>query len=831
MLALLVTALGALLLVVAVVQNQFGNLVKRHWQMPPATKIKKDGFAYKTRLPGWATGAVAAQQVQLLRDGKPIGVRVSHASTIVEKGQGTYKMQREYIYFSLPGNEDPRPQLSRLALSLPRPVNPMIWVAAALSLVGGVIAALRFPVARAMASRTADRFQNTPATAQIALVFVMALFATLGRMPSAMSYSEGCFSAKGVPYTDAAGWDELSINLAEGRGFAGGFAAQRPLYPAMVALFYTVTGPSLFVAKALNALWLALAAAAVCAIGIKGGSRIAGLAGAFEITFGEDYVSFSKLLLTETSGVLYGAAAVLALAVALSKPVWWRIVLAALLLAIANLASGFGFFALIGYALVAFITWALKLGWWSATWRSAVLCGTVAIAWAPWIIRQNVVHGVNNLSTSSAALMYSTATSVGKWNTETASEWERAGVDDDHGNRYRFYMEEYSKAVKANPSAYLAAVCSGIANFYRWWDFQGPDHFGVVLLCLLVPAAFLFRHVTPLAATCAAAVVFGGCLALHGLSGGWTWTLATVLVLIVSPAPRRPLWALVAVGIPFVALLTGMTGGSLERRMWTCCEWSMPVLLVAAGAGAMRQLGELFQKHFFRPPAKEVAEPPPEVVAPSRKRRYRSPLTSHSVAAARGVSLFTTVLSLVLIVHAVVASAVVSMLYLANSHRTPVLHTVTPAVRAEVLAALRTHQALPDGAEGKVWMGACEFGQYICELQASENLNHWARSFEIRPYARSVAFARSLEHPHRARNTLQLRLPAKDIPRREPMLVIGMHNHDANAHLGHDTDMVEVLALVPVTFNLEDDTVVPDFAKIIWLEPTSEAARLMQAAP
>jgi hypothetical protein len=832
--ALATAALGLLLLLGAVVQDQFGTLSSRFWQMPAAEKLKQDGFAWKAKLPEWARGSVAAHEVQLLKDGVAIGIRVPHAATIVKKGQGTYKIQRDYFYFSLPGNEDPGPYVRNLALLLPRPVSPALWVMSIILLVVGGAATARQPLARKLAGEVADKLNAVPALGVVGIVFAIALITTFWRLPAALEYSEGCFSVKGVPYTDASGWDELAVNMAAGRGFEGGFAAQRPLYPAMVSLLYMLTGPSLLAAKALNAFWLALAAATVCAIGIKGGSRLAGLAGAMEIAFGEDYISFSQLLLTETLGVLFGAAAVLALAVALAKPEIWRVALAAILLACANLASGFGFFALIGYGLVAFATWNIRQGLFSALGRTIFLAGMVALTWAPWLVRQHLVHGVNNLSTSSANLMYATATEEGRWGTDVAAEWQQDGVADTHGERYNYYMKKYREAVKDHPGRYVQTIWRGITTFFTWWDFHGPDHFGVVLIGLIGAALFLFRQTEPWAAVIATILVLLASLALHGVSAVWMWPLATVLVFYVSPPERRPLWALVAVGIPFVALLTGMTGGSLGRRMWTCCEWGMPLMLVAGGAGAMRKLAafllRLAQRQHHGPtfvPTVVSVKPEPRGANKQKRRSTGYP--------ARGISSFATFVGTLLVVHAGLASVAAGGLYLFH-HQTdqkpkPAV-TVSDDVRAQMLEAARKEApVLRDVKPGdaRLHISLCEFGEYVCELAASENQNHWARSFEIRPYARSVAFVRRLEHANTGRATLQLRATLDQIPRNQPLLIIGVRNIDLMAHLGHDVEMIEVLGFVPVTVDVKGQASIPDITKATWLMATPEAEKVLES--
>lgn len=823
---LAVTALGILILFAATVQQQWGTFSRTTWTLPPAAKLKQDGFAWKTRLPAWATGSLAEQEVRLLHHGKPLGLRVNHASTVVNKGEGAFKIQRDYIYFSLPGNAELKTYLPGLSLSVPRPVNPYVWLAGALLAAGGGFAMTRQAHARTLAVWWLDKFQNAPAMLLLVAVFALGLGLAALRMPESRNFSDGSFSVKGVPYSDASGWDELAIYMSEGRGFIGGFGGQRPLYPVMTGFLYAMTGPSLWVGKALNAIWLALAATAVCAIGIKGGSRLAGMAGALHVLLGADYVTFSQLMLTETLGVLLGAAAVLALVVSFLRPDWWRIVLAALLLSCSNLASGFGFFALVGYGLVAFGAWVLRCGWLGATWRVVLLAGMVGLGWVPWIVRQHQVHGITNLSANSAILMYSAATEHQTWSSETASRWEKEGIPDEIGARYRFYMSEYSRLVKENPGRYLSTVGRGMMSFLQWWTFEGSDRFGLVLLALMVATIFTFRHAGLPATLLASGLIIGVCVALHGQPSHIIWPLATILALMTCPPQRRSLWALVAIGIPFVALLAGLTGGNLGRRMWTFSEWSMPLLLVAGGSHAMRLLALRLDRLFSRNvtvPAPHQAE---KTDAPAKERRTRK--VGHY---AQGVTPFATVLSSVLIAHAAAGSIALTTLY--------VVHRGDPVVDLSIPAEMRQQArtaaaekfapvaALPEGDPRLLIIG-CKFREYVAEIGAGENENHWARSFEIRPYTRTVAFCESVDRAVVGSTACQFRLPASDLPRNKPLLLIGVRNYDPQAHLGHDAEMIEVVGYAPLRIDKKTGAMSADFSRSTWLPITPEAEKVLK---
>lgn len=62
----------------------------------------------------------------------------------------------------------------------------------------------------------------------------------------------GFFSIFGVPFSDAAGWDALALEVSEGRGFSGWYSMYRPFYSLCLALIYTWTGHSVSAAQVFN---------------------------------------------------------------------------------------------------------------------------------------------------------------------------------------------------------------------------------------------------------------------------------------------------------------------------------------------------------------------------------------------------------------------------------------------------------------------------------------------------------------------------------------------------------------------------------------------------
>jgi len=811
--ALALAAVGALALLGALIHKQFGVFGNCSWPLPRAAAIKSDQIAFKAHLPAWCRGATAERRAILLLDQKPVGMKVRHADTVVSRGNGAYKIQQSYLYFSLPRNADPRPIISRLSLSIPRPVNPKLWIAGAACLLIGGFGVWRSAPARQRLSAMADKLAAIPQAAVVAGIFAAALAIALARLPDAMTFSDGSFSVKGMPYTDAAGWDELAINLSEGRGFEGAFSCQRPLYPAMLSTLYTFTGPSLLAARALNAFWLALAATAACALGMLGGSRAAGIAAAIAVVIGEDNVTFSHLLLTESSGTAFAVTSALALSLALASPKWWRIVLAAALLGLANLTSGFGLLVLVGYGLVALVTWWRMQGPKRAVAQSLVLAGVVALAWMPWLFRQHAAHGIWNLSASNANLMYAAAASDnGRLDTTVGNAWRAAGVASDMGSRYKFYMRKYVEAIKETPSVYAKNFLRGITAFGRHWTFTGPDHFGIVLVALIAIALAELRRLPIALVFPASALVIGGCFALGESKATATvvWPVATVLALATCSRTQRPLWALVAVTVPFVALLAGLIGGAILQRLWTACDWTMPLLVVKGGSGAMQTVAGWLGKRMRRPALPIQAE-------------ETGPATTSSVHAA-------IVVTAVPAVQAFLGVILAGGLYLAHAGDTTPVATVTPSLRDKAFAAARARYdflATVTRADPRVQVAVCEFGEHSCIIDAWEDQQHWARSFEVRPYPRTVAAARLLDGPGGGTIPCQLRTLPQDLPRSVPLLVIGVSNEVPDAPLDHDLTMLEVLGYAPLMHGGGD----ADWDAATWLPFTPEAANILQRAP
>ena len=135
------------------------------------------------------------------------------------------------------------------------------------------------------------------------VVMVVAAGVNLARVPEAMQTNDGGMMIKGLPYSDAACWHEMSVSLAEGRGLASGFDGQRPWYSVMIAMLHAARGVAVENGLIINALGLGLAAGLLVATGRLLGSRVAGLGAAGVLLLSYQHRQSAAALLTETSGL------------------------------------------------------------------------------------------------------------------------------------------------------------------------------------------------------------------------------------------------------------------------------------------------------------------------------------------------------------------------------------------------------------------------------------------------------------------------------------------------------------------------------------------------
>src|SRR5687768_479972 len=94
--AITIFLLGAIILTCAFLQSQFALFHYKEWVIPNIEEIQPMKSAWKTRIPSWARGALSEQYAVFTVDGKQVGKKHQHTTTISERGNGLYKISGGY---------------------------------------------------------------------------------------------------------------------------------------------------------------------------------------------------------------------------------------------------------------------------------------------------------------------------------------------------------------------------------------------------------------------------------------------------------------------------------------------------------------------------------------------------------------------------------------------------------------------------------------------------------------------------------------------------------------------------------------------------------------
>ncbi|MCC7418302.1 MAG: glycosyltransferase family 39 protein [Acidobacteria bacterium] len=202
-------------------------------------------------------------------------------------------------------------------------------------------------------------------------------------------------------------YHEVATNVAEGRGFLGGFASETfagpaerllpevgmgPIYPLTIAAVYRTAGRSMAIVALVQALMGALAAVLAALIGSWFGRRTGTIAGVLAAA-SPALIAYSGVLLTETTLSLLLAAAVCLIgsgdaAHAAGLPPRPRAALAGLVLGVATLLRP---------ECVLLVPLAVAAIWWrggpARTSAAAVAAIVACLTIAPWTIRNYRVFG------------------------------------------------------------------------------------------------------------------------------------------------------------------------------------------------------------------------------------------------------------------------------------------------------------------------------------------------------------------------------------------------------------------------------------------------------
>jgi 4-amino-4-deoxy-L-arabinose transferase-like glycosyltransferase len=221
----------------------------------------------------------------------------------------------------------------------------------------------------------------------------------------------GAFVALGrIHHPDVWEGEEIATNLLAGRGFVYEFLGtpyrsyMEPLYPALCALVYALTGHSYLALGIVQAALGAMLVWLLFAAGRRMGSETAGLAAAALAAVHPGLVAYTtKFDVFVLNAVFFVAVVIACLAYTPARP--WR--------SAAAIGVAVGLCALSRGTIFVCLP---VIGWWVWTHahgrargrvlQLALLLGCAAAVVAPWVIRNQVVHGRFMLTRSGTSLVF-----------------------------------------------------------------------------------------------------------------------------------------------------------------------------------------------------------------------------------------------------------------------------------------------------------------------------------------------------------------------------------------------------------------------------------------
>ena len=768
--ATVVALLSGAVFILALAQAESGRYFSKTVSLESALKKAEASgeFGYRLTLPKrFRDDPRVAEQAMVLEDGEPLPLKIEKIKHVSEKGRGRYRITQRTIYLSPPDNSDPRENGRRYELQAPRTLRPPVfWLPLAL------LAAAMFYLQR----YGAPTLPNWHAHPWVEPGLVLA--ASFGTMFWALghfsAHSDGWLIVNGTPFSDGQGWVELGKSLAEGRGFSGPFEAHRGGYPILLGGFFSLTGTSsVLVAKLFNALMLALGATAIyCLVrsAFGRGLAVVTLAG---LLLGTRFGVLAQMTLTEPTGFALAAIGLHQLYRACQHPALWRFLIVGVFLGLSNLVRPFTLLALPLFgAIILWIAWRDRWGWRRFATLGAAYVGGAMLILAPWMLRQKLTWGVTTIDLNSAVMIYGAAAPPGEGEKRMLAarhyeDGDRAGIPrGEHGARYHFFMGRYKEIVAADPGGYFAFVAGRLVDFFTlpgFADGHVRQQLGVVFFLACTWLAWR-RRIPPLV------LLAGGWpLIADGLGAcpaALVVTIATALGFAFNPGRARLAIAILAATLAGAGILNALVGNFALNRGTVFIEWIV-VLLVSAGILGLARLA-----------AGGVDQTPAGTEPTGGRFSDAYPLA----------------------VLGVLVAAMLALVIRAGVTRSPDLDAwaIPAGIASEARSEIgERHPAVPGD---ELFVGRVQLGEYRWLIRHDQDLGHWARTFEPRPFERTVAMPLAGYHEGSLMSrTLTVNLPGDQLglDGSRDFLLVGMRNLDEQAELGHGKLIIEALALIP----------------------------------
>lgn len=466
----------------------------------PLQKIRAtEGYGFDAKLPApWPGFAFVRPSGVLTEDGREL-TRVNESGHVREQGRGAFRVGGERVLFSTSDGSDPLKNGRTYSLRIHTVVVP--WLRP-LILGGGALAALlllwkNVLILRAWLRRSVVESASISARPWAFAIFVAALAIRAGFLWLNPEYTDEQMSIRGIPYSDAAGWNAMAKTTARGIGVDSTFPGMRALYPMFLANFYTWSGPSLPLAKALQVLIGAATAAVIFLTLRRAMPAFPALAAALFFAVDPRQVTQAGRLMTEPLGLLLTLLSTWCLIVGGERRRPALLCAAGAFFACSNLTRPLTLFVFpIFVALIAVNAWLRETPRWRAAFlhSTAFALGTFACL-TPWVVRERVTHGFWGISSNSSSALFAASTpEFGTWSTRVEALPGKEGVRRGVKARHDFFQKRFRENLKTHPGFYASNVWRSFGLAFRGCENIPREFssaaFGAVGMLTMFGAAF-----------------------------------------------------------------------------------------------------------------------------------------------------------------------------------------------------------------------------------------------------------------------------------------------------------------------------------------------------
>lgn len=407
------------------------------------------------------------------------------------------------------------------------------------------------------------------------ILFFIALTVRLTYFYLNFDLTDWAFSIKGVPFSDAIGWNSMAQKLSEGGRISYSWSAFRPFYPILLASLYTWFGDSFVLAKLLNITCGALTISFVYLIGERVFNKAIGLISCLALVFSPFYLHYTLLIMTETVGLFFFVLSVYFILISLERRQIGYFFIAGVFFSLSNLTRTLTLVAFPGYIFCIFyILRRERIGCRKAIFFAAIYVLGVVVSLAPWLIRQKIVHGIFTISSNSASAFYAaTSPQLGKWKYKLLLEPGKKGVRGIK-NEYDYFMKGAFENIKKNPTFYLRNISRNFFGYLNAVKLKKQLFHSFSILFILFLFLYNLFHLRGTREILLLVALLAGTLAIDWIFFRHIIFLAIISGMILSFAAIKNRYSLILINsLVFAGVGGAMFGMARSARLFLMVEW------------------------------------------------------------------------------------------------------------------------------------------------------------------------------------------------------------------------------------------------------------------